>query len=72
MILAPAAAEFGKERLVIVADGALQYVPFAALPRQRNRPIILDHEIISLQSASAFAFQRQNLANRPPRRRLLR
>ncbi len=31
MILAPAAAELGNKRLVIVADGALQYVPFAAL-----------------------------------------
>ena len=67
MILAPPAAEFGKKRLVIVSDGALQYVPFAALPVSLNRPIILDHEIISLQSASAFAVQRQNLLNRERR-----
>lgn len=65
LILAPAANEFGKKRLVIVSDGALQYVPFAALPVASNRPILLDHEIISLQSASAFAIQRQNLSNRP-------
>ncbi len=64
MILAPAAAEFGKKRLVIVSDGALQYVPFAALSVSSNRPIILDHELVSLQSASAFAIQRHNLANR--------
>ena len=64
MVLAPAAAEFGKKRLVIVSDGALQYVPFAALPVSSNRPIILDHELVSLQSASAFAIQRHNLANR--------
>ena len=66
MILAPAAAEFGKKRLVVVADGALQYVPFAALSVVSNRPIILDHELISLPSASAFAVQRQNLSNREP------
>ena len=64
MILAPAAAEFGNKRLIIVSDGALQYVPFAALSVSSNRPIILDHELISLQSASAFAIQRQNLMNR--------
>lgn len=66
MIIAPAAAEFGKKRLVIVADGALQYVPFSALPVSSNRPIILDHELVNLQSASAFAIQRHNLANREP------
>jgi CHAT domain-containing protein/uncharacterized protein HemY len=32
MLLAPAAAELGNRRLVIVADGALQYIPFAMLP----------------------------------------
>jgi CHAT domain-containing protein/tetratricopeptide (TPR) repeat protein len=65
MILVPASAEFGKKRLVVVADGALQYVPFAALSVAPNRPLIVDHELVSLQSASAFALQRQNLANRP-------
>jgi CHAT domain-containing protein/tetratricopeptide (TPR) repeat protein len=65
MILAPAAAEFGAKRLVVVADGALQYVPFAALPLASNRPLIVDHEVVSLPSASAFALQRQILANRP-------
>jgi CHAT domain-containing protein/Tfp pilus assembly protein PilF len=66
MVLAPASGEFGTKRLVIVADGALQYVPFAALPLAASRPVILDHEIVSLQSASAFAVQRQNLAHRKP------
>jgi CHAT domain-containing protein/Tfp pilus assembly protein PilF len=65
MILAPASAEFGKKRLVVVADGALQYVPFAALSVAANRPLIIDHELVTLPSASAFALQRQNLVNRP-------
>jgi CHAT domain-containing protein len=66
MILAPAAAEFGTKRLVVIADGALQYVPFAALSTAGAgyRPFILDHEIVSLPSASSLAVQRQALANR--------
>ncbi len=66
MILAPAVSELGNKRLVIVPDGGLQYVPFAALPLALNRPLILDHEVVSLQSASAFAVQRQNLSARTP------
>lgn len=68
MILAPAVAEFGTKRLVVIADGALQYVPFAALPAGTNakiyRPIVVEHEIVSLPSASSLAIQRQGLASR--------
>jgi CHAT domain-containing protein len=68
MILEPAAIELGNKRLVIVAEGALQYVPFAALPvpAVAYQPLIVRHEVISLPSASAFAVQRENLANREP------
>jgi CHAT domain-containing protein len=67
MILAPAGGDLKSKRLVIVAAGALQYVPFAALSvptLEGERPLIMQHEIVSLPSASAFAVQRQNLANR--------
>jgi CHAT domain-containing protein/Tfp pilus assembly protein PilF len=67
IILAPAAAQLGTKRLVVVADGALQYVPFAALSLDRSlRPLISDHEIASIPSASSLAVQRQSLANRKP------
>ena len=67
MILAPATAEFGTRRLVVIADGALQYVPFAALSSSKEyRPLIIDHEVVSLPSASSLAIQRQTLANRKP------
>jgi CHAT domain-containing protein len=66
LILAPVAAELGTKRLVIVADGALQYVPFSALSLSNQRPLILDHELVSLPSASSLAIQRQTLANRKP------
>jgi len=32
MVLGPVASELGTKRLIVVADGALQYVPFGALP----------------------------------------
>jgi CHAT domain-containing protein/tetratricopeptide (TPR) repeat protein len=72
MVLGPIGSELGVERLVIVADGALQYVPFAALSSVSGqpadaasyRPLIQDHEVISLPSASALAIQRQGLLNR--------
>ncbi len=35
MILAPAAGEIKKKRLMIVPDGALQYIPFRALPSRQ-------------------------------------
>ena len=70
MVLQPAASELGTKRLIVVADGVLQYVPFAALSvanaAMGYRPIIHDHEIVSLPSASALAVQRRNLASRKP------
>ncbi len=67
MILAPAIAGLGTKRLVVIADGALQYVPFAALPvNGSSRPLVVDHEVVSLPSASSLAVQRQSLANRNP------
>lgn len=68
MILAPAATQFTHKRMVVIADGALQYVPFATLTAsaRQYRPLVLDHEVVSLPSASAFAVQRRNLEHREP------
>ncbi|MBX7218651.1 MAG: CHAT domain-containing protein [Blastocatellia bacterium] len=69
MILAPAAAELTAKRLLVVADGALQYVPFAALPvpsAPGPSPLIVDHEITILPSASALVFLRQETGSRKP------
>ena len=67
LILTPANAQLTHKRLVVIADGALQYVPFAALTISTGpyRPLVFDHELVSLPSASAFAVQRQNLKDRP-------
>ena len=67
MILDPVSKHLGKKRLLIVADGALQYVPFAALPEpplaqakgEGSQPLIVNHEILSLPSASTLAAMRQ-------------
>lgn len=61
------------KRLVIVADGVLQYIPFGALPEpldtEKNAPaqnLISRYEIAGLPSASVLAVQRTQLAARTP------
>jgi hypothetical protein len=76
MVLAPVAGRLGNKRLIIVADGALHFVPFGVLPvasggaagtgRQRiaTKPLIVDHEIVNLPSASTLAVVRKEVAGR--------
>ncbi len=87
MLITPAAAQLGNKRLVIVADGALQYIPFAMLPDPKDevglmkdesvgqglhqtsfsiQPLVVNHELISLPSASTLAVMRKELAGRKP------
>lgn len=75
MLLGPAAAQLGTKRLLVVADGALQYLPFAVLPAPappgvdhslEPRPLIVDHEIVTLPSASIVAVLRREFADRAP------
>ena len=78
LLLAPVAPHLGRKRLVIVAEGALQYVPFAALPRpslpgrtSAPAPLVATHEIVSLPSASTLvSLRRQVAGRRPPAKRL--
>jgi CHAT domain-containing protein/Tfp pilus assembly protein PilF len=73
-VLAPVAAKLTKKRLLIIADGALQLLPFAALPDPNavattttpTRLMIQSHELISLPSASVLVLQRKDLADRKP------
>src|SRR5262249_52739703 len=50
----PLAPRVQGKRLLIVADGVLQYVPFAALPSTAGTPLIASHEIVYLPSASVL------------------
>jgi len=67
-ILGPALHRLGARRWVIVREGALDYVPFAALPiangKGRAVPLIGEHEIIHLPSASALAELRRDPGER--------
>jgi CHAT domain-containing protein len=56
-VFGPVKPLLGQKRLVIVADGALQYVPFGALMVD-SEPLVVNHEIINLPSASTIALLR--------------
>ncbi len=71
MLLGAVAPQLGDKRLAIVADGALQYIPFAALPDPADRgagggaaPLLARHEVVDLPSASVLAVERGAHAGR--------
>jgi CHAT domain-containing protein len=74
MLLAPAAQQLGKKRLMIVADGMLNYLPFGALPdpnypdgkTSNPQPLVVEHEIVNQPSASTVAVLRRELKDRKP------
>jgi CHAT domain-containing protein len=74
MLLEPAAGLLGQKRLLVVSDGTLLYIPFAALPEpstggkraSKYQPLIVNHEIVSLPSASVMAVLRREMADRKP------
>jgi CHAT domain-containing protein len=75
MILGPGASELETKRLLIVAEGALQYVPFAALPepfaQAEAQPLAVRHEIVTAPSASVMAIIRNDAVRRPATEKLL-
>lgn len=75
LVLGPAAAQLKSKRLVIVADGSLQHVPFSMLPvageNSATIPLVAAHEIVELPSASTIAALRQELQGRALAPRLL-
>ena len=93
LVLGPVAGLLDNKRIVIVSDGALQYLPFAALPVPScplaspgprsvgssldprggqppggvDTPLVLQHEVTNLPSASVLAeLRRQALERVPP------
>jgi CHAT domain-containing protein len=67
MLVTPVTSLLPQKRLVIVADGLLQFIPFSALPDPGVtaasgapfQPLIANHEVISLPSLSTLAVLRQ-------------
>ncbi|MBX7171322.1 MAG: CHAT domain-containing protein [Pyrinomonadaceae bacterium] len=63
MLLSPAKNEIGNKKLLIVSEGALQYLPFAAL-KINNRYLIETNEILNLPSASTLSVLRRDSQNK--------
>lgn len=68
MILLPVAADLNKRRILIVADGALNYIPFQSLaaPTADREQLLVAHEVINAPSASILGQLRQETVRRQP------
>ncbi len=73
----PLSEQWHNKRLLIVADGVLQYVPFPALPHAHTSsdetliPLVSNHELITLPSASTLGILRREIQGRIPAQKLL-
>ncbi|MBZ5524224.1 MAG: CHAT domain-containing protein [Acidobacteriia bacterium] len=76
MVFGPVRGRLNRKRILIVSDGALQYIPFAALPSPEVEheaelqalPMVTEHEVITLPSASVLAVLRKAGQRNPPAR----
>jgi CHAT domain-containing protein/uncharacterized protein HemY len=67
LVLGPLNGKLEKKRLLVVADGALQYVPFQMLTAPGTGGYLLQkYEIVNLPSASTLALLQSVAANRKP------
>jgi len=79
MLLGPVADQLRAKRVLVVAEGALQYLPFGALPKPEGgkpgvtaanqdpfTPLMIDHEVVNLPSASALGVLRREIGGREP------
>ena len=81
LVLGPIESRLGKKRLLIIADGALQYIPFQILTKSSMAgsqgsetatnagqpvPLVVDHEIINEASASALVLLLSETTTRKP------
>lgn len=71
MVISPVSDQLKAKRLLVVADGALQYIPFGALPElpgagvhSLTQSLIDRHEIVMLPSASTLSVLRRGIAGR--------
>jgi CHAT domain-containing protein/tetratricopeptide (TPR) repeat protein len=69
ILLGPARQLLGKKRLLVVGEGALQSIPFAALSISSDAdgkpfPLMVDHEIVTMPSASALGMLKSQQSER--------
>jgi len=65
MLLPPRLRLSPGRRLIVIPDGALHLIPFAALQGANGRKILLDHTIVYEPSASVLVGMRRKLRKRP-------
>ena len=73
MILRPVASQLNAPRVIVVADGALNYIPFQLLPNPaaNNEPLVSKYEVINAPSASILGQLRQENQHRRPHTKAL-
>ena len=66
LVLRPVAAQLKVPRVIVVADGALNYIPFQLLPNPaaNNEPLVAKYEVINAPSASILGQLHQEKALR--------
>lgn len=63
MLIGPVSDQIGDRTLILIPDGVLQYIPFAALPDPRTGsmiPLIVSNEIVNMPSAATLMTLRQS------------
>jgi CHAT domain-containing protein len=73
LVLGPVAGKLHAQRMIIVPDGILQYIPFQILtdPLRPLEPLVARHEIVNAPSASTLVLLRQETAGRTTAPKLL-
>jgi len=72
MVLWPAGESLNKQRIIVVPDGVLNYIPFQMLPKPSgNKLLVDDAEIINAPSASIFGELQEEAVGRQPATNLL-
>jgi len=73
LILSPISEELDKQTIIVVADGALNYIPFQILraPSSPNDPLVTKHNVVNAPSASVLGDLRQEAGHRQPATQLL-
>lgn len=73
MILSPVAAELNKRRIIVISDGALNYIPFQILPSPASDSELMveRHAIVNAPSASILGELREEASARGVRSKVL-
>jgi CHAT domain-containing protein len=67
LVLTPIANQLAARRLIVVADGALNYIPFQVLPLSDKQPLIATREVVNAPSASILGqLRREKLRRAAP------